>query len=68
MREILRKVETYQVDMLCNHCSIGFMCWSDLRFDTDEQSTEYLHTCDYCGNEKPFKLKYPFIQYKVLDE
>ncbi|MFT5576630.1 MAG: transcription elongation factor Elf1 [Bermanella sp.] len=66
MGEIKRKVQTIEVNFICDKCSHGMM---EKSADINPKTGETPHKCMICGHEKIFKwITYPRIDYIGEDE
>lgn len=62
MSEVKHKINTYEVDMICDVCSDGHMRSDGTVIATN--SPLYPHRCDNCGATAEFPYIYPRIMYK----
>ena len=60
--EVRKKVETYQVDLYCEVCHEKMVEKED---DCDPEW--YTYYCENCGANIITKQKYPFIEYKGVN-
>ena len=65
MAEIKSEVKTFQIDMVCDKCSQGYMLpVGNMVLAT--YPIQYPHQCTNCGNVENYIIKYPYIVEEKL--
>ena len=69
MGEKVAEAKTIIVHYFCDECNNGKMLCPEgsYNYNLDTKEFSYNHICETCGNEKVFKMKYPYLKQVPLE-